>query len=97
MGNPRMTGLFDDQPGMRVSRPFQLNPEDVREALELAKPDHGPYLRAVAQMREAYRQAEIALGGPVELVSEVPSEYEKIGRYWVVTFKFRRKSDADLR
>jgi hypothetical protein len=79
---------------MRVSRPFQLNPEDVREALELAKPDHGPYLRAVAQMREAYRAAEIALGGPVELVSEVPPEYEKTGPDWVVTFKFRRKIDA---
>lgn len=83
----RIFPLFDAAPDRKL--PFQLSAEDVREAMTLAKPDNGPYLRAVSHMREAYQQAEDYLGGPVEVVSDVR---EWVNSDWVVTFKFRRKS-----
>lgn len=87
-----MTGLFDDQPGMRVrASPFELRPEDVREALELAKPDHGAYLATVAAARKGFADAEAALGGPVYL-HEVVDEISPAGGY-VKRFIFRRKQN----
>lgn len=78
--------LFDAQPDRRL--PFQLSAEDVREAMALARPDNGPYLRAVAAARQGYADAEKALGGPVYLAETIP-EFDADG--YRLRFVFKRK------
>lgn len=55
-------------------------------ALLVDKPDNSAYLDAIARVKAAYRQAEVALGGPVEMTM---TQDPKDG--FIYNMKFTRK------
>lgn len=81
-------GILPPAPGTKISREPAAWKNGYADLLSTPPKDNGPYIRAVAILRDAVSGAERALGGPVYIDRATTDRTADHG--YVTTFHFRR-------